>query len=363
MKNSKTFLLIILTVFLLLPSFPVLADSGSLTVERMLTPDTIYLAGSGYTPETSTVTLSVAGYGGSITQTLPIDVVFAIDSSGSMLTNDPTGLRKDSAKSFVDQLDSSRDTAGVISWDTGINFQYGLTDDFATLKSKIDLVDSSGGTNLNVGLDYSIRMLDNTGQDDSVKAIIFLTDGVGSYTPSTYPSSFTARAANKGYIIYSIGLGSSTNPNNLQDMATATGGEYYNSISPDNLQGIFDAILTTIVLNTSPSQVNITETTMNYIIDEADFSVTPDSIVEVDGNTVITWLNVAQYVGNMDNRLAEEETFVVTFTIKSSQAGSNLPVAVDGQALVNYLDIDGNSQSTTIPQGYITVYQPIWVNI
>lgn len=362
MKNAKIFLVLILSVLMLIP-FPVLADSGSLTVEGMVSPDTIFLANSGYTPDTSTVTISVAGYGGTFTETLPIDVVFAIDSSGSMDWNDPTNQRLVAAKSFVDQLDPTRDKAGVVSWDTSINFQYGLTSDFNMLKHRIDDVDAIGSTDLNIGLRGSILMLDNTGQEGSVKVIIFLTDGDGAYTPSTYPSSYTVQAANKGYKIYSIGLGPDIVEGNLEDMATKTGGQYFSSPSSDNLQTIFDEILTTIIHNTSPSQVNVTETTMDYIVDEADFSITPDTIVEIDGHTVLTWLNVAQHVGNNDDKLAADETFTVTYTIKSSQYGNNLPVAVDEQSFVDYLDIEGLSQSALIPQRYITIYQPIWINI
>ena len=112
MKINKIFLLFSISVVLILPSFPAAADSGSLTITRTVSPGTIYLAGSGYSPDTSTVTLSVTGYGGTVTQTLPINIVFAIDSSGSMQTNDPSGLRKTAAKSFVDKLDSTRDMAG-----------------------------------------------------------------------------------------------------------------------------------------------------------------------------------------------------------------------------------------------------------
>ena len=346
---------------MLLPSFPVMADTGNLTVDRSIIPNTIFLAGSGYYPDTSTVTLSVTGYGGSITQTLPIDVVFSIDCSGSMSTNDPSGLRKTASKQFVDQLDSSRDTAGVVCWDTTIRSEYGLTNDFTLLKSKIDLVGNFGNTNLTLGLDAAVNMLDTTGQDGSVKAIIFLTDG--QQTTGTYSIYYVQQAASKGYSIYSIGLGSSVNTALLQQMASTTGGHYYSSPTNQNLQAIFNDILTTIVLNTSPTMVNVTETTMSYIVDVADFSVTPDSVTEVDGHTVITWLNVAQYVGNYDNRLAADETFVVTYTLKCSQYGVNLPVSVDGQSYVDYLNVEGNSVSTLLPQGYITVYQPILINI
>lgn len=153
----------------------------------------------------------------------------------------------------------------------------------------------------------------------------------------SYSHIYAEQAASNGYTIYSIGLSSSVYHYPLIDMAETTGGQYFSTIAADNLQTIFNAILKTIILNTSPTMVNVTETTMSYIVDEADFLIMPDSITEVGSNTILTWLNVAQYVGNFDNHLAADETFVVSYTIKSSQYGVNLPIAVDGQSYIDIL--------------------------
>ena len=164
---------------MLFTALPVSADSGVLTVERTVSPETIFLPNSGYTPETSTVSISVVGYEGSITQILPIGIVFTIDGSGSMEWNDPTSERLTAVKNFIDNLDPSLDTVGVFDWDDGINSQFGLTNDFVSLKSHIDGIVPDGGTNLNVGLQASINMLNTHGRVDSAKAIIFITDGQG----------------------------------------------------------------------------------------------------------------------------------------------------------------------------------------
>ncbi|NIP37359.1 MAG: hypothetical protein GWN18_20525, partial [Thermoplasmata archaeon] len=66
--------------------------------------------------------------------------------------------------------------------------------------------DSSGGTNLNAGLAEAVDILDNTGQSGSIKIIIFLTDGQGTYT--YYGGGGPVDdAVDNGYIIFSIGLG------------------------------------------------------------------------------------------------------------------------------------------------------------
>jgi hypothetical protein len=202
----------------------------------------------------------------------------------------------------------------------------------------------------------------NTRTDPSVEVIIFLTDGQGAYTYSGDPGSPADDAASKGYVIYSIGLGTAaTAP--LEDMADATGGTYYSSPSADNLQAIFDEILTTIIINTAPYDVDVVEVTQSYIVGEGSFSIAPNSVVEVGGETVITWLNVAQYVGDNDNRLDADETFTVTFEAGSSQAGPCIPIEVVGEAVVNYLDPDDDPQTVDIPQACLNVILPVSIDL
>lgn len=360
MRHSTQFLALVLAGLLVFSATAAITPAWAATeiqVTKTASPTGIFIQGAG-SPDTTTVTLTLQGFGGTLTETVPIDVVFAIDSSGSMTVNDPTNLRLSAAKSFVDKLDSSRDQGGVVSWDTGVNFSFGLTQDFAALKTNIDNVDASGGTNLNVGLNGAISMLDaNTRAGSSTEAIIFLTDGVGTYTPAGSGGP-AADAASKGYVIYSIALGgASVGP--LTDMATATGGQFFNSPSAENLDDIFNAILQTIVTNTSPSDVTLVETTQDYIVDEGSFSVAPDSITTLaGGQTQMTWNNVAQHVGNNDNRLSADETFVVTFDASSSLAGNNLPVDDLAESHVDYTNPDGSSASVPVPQAFINVQGP-----
>ena len=156
MKNKRIvskFCLITLVIALMagLASAETLAP----TVTKSASPADINLKGSGGIDET-TVTIEVTGAGGTSTTITPMDVVFALDSSGSMAWNDPYNDRKEAAKSFVDKMASIRDQAGVVSWDSAIDFTYGLSSDFPTVKEKIDNVNSSGGTNLDVGLTAAI---------------------------------------------------------------------------------------------------------------------------------------------------------------------------------------------------------------
>ncbi|CAD7773185.1 von Willebrand factor type A domain protein [Candidatus Methanoperedenaceae archaeon GB50] len=331
------------------------------TVTKNASPTNINVNGSGVNEE-ATVKITVTGAGEEWATPIPIDVMLIIDRSGSMSWNDPQGKRKTAAKDFVDKMDSTRDQAGVVSWDNNIDFTWPLDNDFPTVKSQIDNVDSSGGTNLNVGLSSAIGVLDaNTRTEDSEEVIIFLSDGEGYYTyaGSGGPAS---NAASKGYVIYSIGLGNNPATGPLTDMATATGGKYYSAPTADNLQAIFDEIYEELTFNTIPHYVDVVEVTQSYIVDEGSFNIAPDNVSTVGGKTVITWNDIATHVGNHDHGLSSNETVTLTFRAKSDQCGQNLPVdVVSGQvsAKVNYKDSNNeDGGSVDIPQAYINVNCP-----
>ena len=333
------------------------------TVTKTVSPTEIYVDGTncaGLNEET-TLTITVTGNGSIDKRIRPMDVVFAIDSSGSMSWNDPAGERKTAAKSFVDEMNSTMDQAGVVSWDTAVETPptYGLTQDFTTLKDNhIALVGSSGGTNLNAGLNGAIAMLDaNTRTDPSAEVIIFLTDGQGTYTYSGNPGSPADNAASKGYVIYSIGLGSSPAVGPLTDMATATGGTYYSAPTAANLDAIFKDIYKEVVTSTIPHYVDVVEVTQAEIIVAAPCSPAPDSISTdpSTGYTKIIWNDIGN--GN----LTVEETVILTCIVKSSEVGEDMPVQVERLAVVNYKDSKGVSVgSVDIPQAYLTQID-LWI--
>ncbi|MBP1909297.1 VWA domain-containing protein [Methanolobus bombayensis] len=326
------------------------------TVEKTASPTNINVAGSG-TNDITTVTIEVTGAGSATTTSVPMDVIFAIDSSGSMGSNDPAEDRLTAAKEFVDKMDSTKDTAGVVSWDSNIDFFESLSDDFSHIKDRIDDVDSSGGTNLDVGLTKSIELLDsNPRSGASAEVIIFLSDGQGTYYHSTAQD-----AADKGYTIYSIGLGGSAPDADLVDMANTTGGKFYSSPTAENLDDIYQDIYSEIAASTIPYNVDVVEITQDYIIDEGSFNIVPDNIVEdpVNGTTIITWLNIGA-INDADPDMSADETVTLTFEAKCDRTGTRLPVDVVPDAKVYYDDSEGtDAGSVNIPQAYITVGENI----
>ena len=92
---------------------------------------------------------------------VPIDVVFSVDSSGSMRRTDPDKLRISSAKSFADKLNPSMDQAAVVSWTDKLEFKLPLSSNFDLLKSELDKVVVVEPTDVNLAIreafDYTRR--------------------------------------------------------------------------------------------------------------------------------------------------------------------------------------------------------------
>lgn len=165
-----------------------------------------------------------------------LDVVLVIDSSGSMARNDPSGLRKTSAKNLIDGLSPGVDKVAIIDFDSSATLMMALDTDFVLAKMKIDQIDSSGGTNLTSGISMAIAQLKSLSRGLS-PLIIMLTDGEGQYD-----SSLTTLAKNSAIRIYTIGLGNDVNKTLLESIANGTNGRYFQVSSASDLLTVFETL-------------------------------------------------------------------------------------------------------------------------
>ncbi len=294
---------------------------------------------------TARLTITVNGPS-STTTSSAADVVFSIDSSGSMHSNDPSNLRLTAANNFIDKMNPSRDQAGAVDFDYYVMGTQPLTNNFTRVKNFISNIDAYGGTNLNAGLIGAIGLLDAGKNPSATHAIVFLTDGTGSYTPSGQAGSPADDAKNKGYVIYSVGLGSGVYASHLQDMATATGGQYFFAANASALDPIFDAIFQQISI--SATNVVVTDTLPNYINLVGNPSVTPDTkVINADGSTTMTW-NVGT--------LSTGDSWKVSFNVLSTKFGDNLPTNTG--AIVSYTDSAGAPHNITLPVPVVSFADP-----
>ncbi len=213
-----------------------------------------------------------------------IDIVLALDISGSMLARDFEPDRITAAKrvasSFVGDRFGDRIALVVFA---GESFtQSPLTTDQSTLQTMLGRVRSAvglidDGTAIGDGLATSLNRLRES--DAKSKVIILLTDGVNN-SGSIAPMTAAALAKDMGVKLYTIGVGTrGTAPyprvnsygdivdyvsvkveideDMLREMAKTTGGEYFRATNNQALEAIYEQINTL-----EKSEVEISERTL-----------------------------------------------------------------------------------------------------
>jgi hypothetical protein len=150
-----------------------------------------------------------------------VDIALIIDSSGSMTWNDANNKRLDAAKAYL-TASIDGDYVGVIDFDSFVRIAsplLKLREYEIALRTAIDTIDSSGGTNIGLGVQRGCDILLESTSGNVKRGAILLTDGVGSY--SNQANCFSE----KGWPIYAFGFGDA-NDSLLNTIAVNTGGEY-----------------------------------------------------------------------------------------------------------------------------------------
>ncbi len=173
------------------------------------------------------------------------DVVFTIDSSGSMSWNDPNDLRKEGAKAYVDLLVPD-DRAAVVDFDSSARLvnDHHLSSDYPQVKADIDTIDSFGGTLLVSGLDAALDELQGFGLPFHQWVVIFLTDAQSIFEDDEILVPLAIqRAVSLGVRIYTVGLNVSPfSEVIMKDIAEQTGGAYFPAPDADSLLRIYQDI-------------------------------------------------------------------------------------------------------------------------
>jgi len=195
-----------------------------------------------------------------------IDIVLAIDISGSMLANDFSPNRieaaKDVAKEFVDGRRGDR--IGLVVFAGESYTACPATTDYSILKNQIDEVNCEinieGGTAIGVGLGTAVTRLRN----DSLpsKVIILLTDGSNN-SGAISPDEAADLAKAKNVRVYTIGVGATgegpiavntpfgtimqSGENEIDEatltrIATKTDGQYFRATNKESLREIYAEI-------------------------------------------------------------------------------------------------------------------------
>ena len=195
-----------------------------------------------------------------------IDIILAMDISGSMLAQDLTPNRLEASKKVALDFISGRpnDRIGLVIFSGESFTQCPLTTDHKVLKGLFNDVKSGmidDGTAIGMGLATSINRLKDS--KTKSKVIILLTDGVnnqGSIAPMTAAEIaqefkmrvYTIGVGTKGYAPYPFNtpfgnivyqdVEVKIDEKTLQDIANGTNGKYFRATSNKALQEIYKEI-------------------------------------------------------------------------------------------------------------------------
>ena len=201
-------------------NYPYLSAKTSLNPDKIKVNDTVDV----------TILLTADGWA---LQPIPIDVILVMDRSTSM-ADSMSGHTKlyyaqNAAKTFVTQMDQSKDRIGVVSYagytsGTGTHTDISLSHSQTGVNTAINSLNANGATETREALKQSIDLMKaNPNPDPNAKqAIILMTDGnfnwkgspiaMGTAKDSSYNSYSTSNIETTNFLWYS-GLGCSVGSN------------------------------------------------------------------------------------------------------------------------------------------------------
>jgi Ca-activated chloride channel homolog len=199
------------------------------------------------------------------TSTEGIDIVMAMDISGSMLAEDFKPNRLEAAKKLGTEFISGRksDRIGLVIFSGESFTQCPLTTDHAVIKNLLMEVQNGmieDGTAIGMGLANSINRLKDS--EAISKVVILLTDGVNN-RGSIAPLTASEIAMEYGIRVYTVGIGTKgkapmpvstpfgtqyqyvdtdVDEPTLTKIANATGGKYFRATDNQSLKEIYREI-------------------------------------------------------------------------------------------------------------------------
>lgn len=308
----------------------------------------------------STVTLNASGRG--FVRYTAQDVLFTIDSSGSMSWNDPDPNsmecvaphpeRVNAALSYIANL-SLPDRGGYVDLDQFPTLVTSLTTDYATLSAEVSCSNQMGGTLVSSAMLTSNQELSTNGAPDHVWVVILLTDAAMSGQDDGWSRQAADAAAAQGIIYYTIGLNVSQGPPGGSDLlgyvANTTGGNYYPAPTTANLQAIFADIFARVrnlagkdidVTDTDPmiqfvlsDQVNLVPGSFQLVPGSQETDPNPDLLLANPTNVTMQWNQSSLDVGDF---------WAVTFQVTAPNPGPAVPVNVLPDSRVSYLTFENH---------------------
>jgi Ca-activated chloride channel homolog len=173
----------------------------------------------------------------------PLTVLLVMDVSGSMNNWGKLDGAKSAAMAFIDQMRPG-DQAGLLAFNTQVNYVQPLTSDHAALIQAMQGLRAENDTAMYDALVQAAGIMQGF---SGRKALLVLTDGMDNRSTHT-PEDVINAISPEGLSISIIGLGDVTQPgslyyldeNALKSLSSQAGGLFSLASSPDSLKGIYE---------------------------------------------------------------------------------------------------------------------------
>lgn len=188
----------------------------------------------------------------------PLDVIFVVDSSGSMKSNDPNRIALEMVKAFTDTIHTDNARVGYVAYNDEIVASSSLVSvkeqaERERLKQLVDVTPYRGNTDIGLGLWQAHEILSEVNETRD-QVIVLISDGEtdlnGSTTGRTLEQSnqdlnrVVESCKEKRIPIYTIALGDySGNKAVLEQIASDTSARTYTTKSPELLIEVMYGIL------------------------------------------------------------------------------------------------------------------------
>ncbi len=159
----------------------------------------------------------------------PANLIFLIDTSGSMNDADKLGLIVDSLSLLVQNL-TERDRVAIVTYagSAGVVLAPTRGDDFSTIVEALNDMEPEGGTDGSAGIELAYQLAKSQFITGGINRVILATDGdfnLGIANPSDL-THFIAEKAATGVFLTVLGVGGDANDHLAETLADRGNGNY-----------------------------------------------------------------------------------------------------------------------------------------
>ncbi|MDJ0909346.1 MAG: VWA domain-containing protein [Woeseiaceae bacterium] len=198
----------------------------------------------GFTVEDGSTNIEVEGIASAIGGVRYLDIIFVMDTSGSLRGSDPQNYRLGGAVGLIQSLSPRSDIKiGVVSFDNRSELAQPLTSNRNAAINALRELPRGGSTDLAAGINAAQAELERNGRPGSSRVIMLFTDGMSNESKAFEAAT---RAARQGTTVQTLLLGSSNRGGEmLETIAWATGGSFIRVENPEMLPDAFLNLRTT----------------------------------------------------------------------------------------------------------------------